>query len=223
MSNGLHSWVTYASNSFLLVSFLGSGVNQSERGAVLKTFSLSTLPKSSRTKQKTAVLDWKHTLPNRLIRQGTSPSWFPGIYRSYFCNSGVKKSIGIFKSVHVHRLILSPRYLQLSWAKEDRRTLLCSCIAKQFLLRCHHLPSSSVDSISKPLWAFTNSLLFNRRTIIHLIARMGASLCKQAFLRRLQEHTQVNRIIHTRWWLLKLQFSFMTINQIFAARGMKVC
>lgn len=126
MSNGLHSWVTYASNSFFLVSSLGSGVNQSETGAVLKTFSLSTLPKSSRTKQKTAVLDWKHTLLNRLIRQGTSPSWFPGIYRSYFCNSGVKKSIGIFKSVHVHRLILSPRYLQLSWAKEDRRTLLCS-------------------------------------------------------------------------------------------------
>lgn len=220
MSNGLHSWVTYASNSFFLFSFLGSGVNQSETGAVLKTSHCPPYPKAP-GQQKTAVLDWKHTLSNRLIRQGTSPSWFPGIYSSYFCNSGVKKPTGIL--IGSCPPADTPRYLQLSWVKEDRRTLLCSCIAKQFLLRYLNLPSSSVDSISKPLWAFTNSLLFNRRTIIHLIARMGASLCKQAFLRRLQEHTQVNRIIHTRWWLLKLQFSFMTINQIFAARGMKVC
>lgn len=71
-------------------------------------------------------------------------------------------------------------------------------------------------------WVTTSNLLIS----LHIIIRQTGtrmSVSKESFRRRQQRCTQISRTILSQWLHHKVQCSFTTISQIFAAKGKKAC
>lgn len=71
-------------------------------------------------------------------------------------------------------------------------------------------------------WVTTNNLLIS----LHIIIRQTGtrtSISKESFRLRQQRCTQISRIIPSQWLRRKVQCSFATISQVFAAKEKKAC